>query len=109
MNLQPRPVTVPLDRAMAERIVESLLTNGERHTPADAQLWLSVAPTATGAELVVADDGPGVAHELRETLFEPFRQGPEAGHRSAESSRKRRSTSSSVLKKWGLTRSPSPR
>jgi PAS domain S-box-containing protein len=79
VNLQLRPVTVPLDRAMAERIVENLLTNGERHTPPDAQLWLSVAPTPTGAELVVADDGPGVADELRETLFEPFRQGPEAG------------------------------
>jgi PAS domain S-box-containing protein len=79
VNLRLRPVTLPLDRAMVERIIENLLTNGERHTPAHAQLWLSVTPTASGAELVLADDGPGVPPELRRTLFEPFRQGPEAG------------------------------
>jgi signal transduction histidine kinase len=64
---------------MVERIIENLLTNAERHTPGHAQLWLDVTPTASGAELVVADDGPGVPPELRRTLFEPFRQGPEAG------------------------------
>jgi PAS domain S-box-containing protein len=79
VNLRLRPVTVPLDRARTERIIENLLTNGERHTPPDAQLWLSVAPTAEGAELTVEDDGPGVPDVVRETLFEPFRQGPEAG------------------------------
>ena len=79
VNLRLRPVTVPLDRAMAERIVENLLVNGERHTSTGSQLWLSVAPTAGGAELVVEDDGPGVDPQLREALFEPFRQGPEAG------------------------------
>jgi len=79
VNLRLRPVNVPLDRAMTERIIENLLVNGELHTPAEAQLWLSVAPTPDGAELIVEDDGPGVSEDLREALFEPFRQGPEAG------------------------------
>jgi two-component system, sensor histidine kinase and response regulator len=79
VNLRLRPVTVPLDRAMAERIIENLLANAERHTPPDAQVWVSVGPFPEGAELVVEDDGPGVDRVLREALFEPFRQGPEAG------------------------------
>ena len=79
VNLRLRPVTVPLDRAMAERIIENLLTNAESHTPPDTQLWMSVGPTPDGAELVIEDDGPGVPPALHEALFEPFRQGPEAG------------------------------
>jgi PAS domain S-box-containing protein len=79
VTLQLRPVTVPLDRAMAERIIENLLTNAELHTPRDAQLWVGVGPVPEGAELVVADDGPGIDPVLHEALFEPFRQGPEAG------------------------------
>jgi signal transduction histidine kinase len=79
VSLRLRPVTVPVDRAMAERIIDNLLANAERHTPEGSQVWLSVGPTDAGAELIVEDDGPGVPEDLRETLFEPFRQGPEAG------------------------------
>jgi signal transduction histidine kinase len=31
-----------------------------------------------GALLSVEDDGPGIDPEFRESIFEPFRQGPEA-------------------------------
>jgi PAS domain S-box-containing protein len=79
VNLHLRPVTVPLDRAMVERIIDNLLANAERHTPQGCQVWIGVVPKEHGAELIVEDDGPGVPEELRETLFEPFRQGPDAG------------------------------
>jgi signal transduction histidine kinase len=32
--------------------------------------------------IAVEDDGPGVAEHLRETIFEPFRQGPDAPQHS---------------------------
>jgi signal transduction histidine kinase len=35
-----------------------------------------------GALITIEDDGPGVAPELRETIFEPFQQGPDAPQHS---------------------------
>jgi signal transduction histidine kinase len=39
-------------------------------------VWVRVEPREQGALLVVEDAGPGVPAQLRETIFEPFRQGP---------------------------------
>lgn len=63
-----------VDAAKVERIVENLLANAARHTPADAHIWISVRPADDGALLVVEDDGPGVPQDQREAIFEPFRQ-----------------------------------
>jgi signal transduction histidine kinase len=35
-----------------------------------------VRPEGDGILIAVEDDGPGVPEELREAIFEPFRQGP---------------------------------
>jgi PAS domain S-box-containing protein len=77
-----RPVTVRADASKVERIVENLLANTVRHTPATATIWVSVAATDEGALLAVEDDGAGVAEDLRETIFEPFQQGPDAPRHS---------------------------
>jgi PAS domain S-box-containing protein len=76
VNLEVQPVTILVDAAKVERIVENLLANTARHTPADTQLWVRVEPMGSGALIVVEDDGPGVPEDLRETIFEPFMQGP---------------------------------
>ncbi|MEP6759381.1 MAG: PAS domain-containing protein [Actinomycetota bacterium] len=77
-----RPVMVPADGAKVERIVENLLANTARHTPSTSTIWVSVSATEEGALLVVEDDGAGVKEELRNTIFEPFQQGPEAPRHS---------------------------
>jgi PAS domain S-box-containing protein len=69
-------VELAVDAAKVERIVENLLTNALRHTPSEGTIWLRVEDRTDGAVIVVEDDGPGVAEELRTTIFEPFRQGP---------------------------------
>ena len=43
---------------------------------------MSLSATEEGALLAVEDDGPGVAPELRDTIFEPFQQGPDAPRHS---------------------------
>ncbi len=73
-----QPVVVRADGAKIERIVENLLANMARHTPPEATIWITVSPHDDGALLLVEDDGPGVSPELREAIFEPFRQGPDA-------------------------------
>ena len=69
-------VTVEVDAAKVERIVENLLSNAIRHTPAAAPVWVRAREQDGGVLLVVEDAGPGVAEELREAVFEPFRQAP---------------------------------
>ena len=77
-----QPVTIHIDSAKVERIVENLLANTARHTPSNAQIWVSVRPQDCGALILVEDDGPGVPAELRDTIFEPFQQGPDAPQHS---------------------------
>ncbi len=69
------PVIVAIDAPKVERIVENLLMNAARHTPADGTVWLCVEPAEDEGVLIrVDDEGPGVPPELREAIFEPFRQ-----------------------------------
>ncbi|CAN5693561.1 hypothetical protein BH18ACT17_BH18ACT17_00660 [soil metagenome] len=76
------PVVQLIDVAKVERIVENLLANAVRHAPSTSTIWVGVEPQPTGVMIAVEDDGPGVPEELRETVFEPFRQGPDAPQHS---------------------------
>jgi PAS domain S-box-containing protein len=67
---------VQIDQAKTERILENLLSNSMRHTPTEAKIWVRARPQDDGVLFVVEDDGPGVPAELREAIFEPFRQAP---------------------------------
>jgi PAS domain S-box-containing protein len=78
VSVEAAPIVMPVDPAKVERIVENLLTNAARHTTADVRIWLEIRPHEHGVLLVVEDDGPGVAAELKAAIFEPFRQGPTA-------------------------------
>ncbi|MGH2529914.1 MAG: PAS domain S-box protein [Actinomycetota bacterium] len=71
-------VTLEVDRAKVERIVENLLVNADRHTPETSRIWIRVWEQNGGAVIAVEDDGPGVPDVLKETIFEAFRRGPEA-------------------------------
>jgi PAS domain S-box-containing protein len=69
------PLIANLDAAKVERIIENLLANAARHTPLDSRVWVSAHRKDSGVLLVVEDEGPGVPVEMREAVFEPFRQG----------------------------------
>jgi PAS domain S-box-containing protein len=75
-------VVMPIDGAKVERIVENLLANTARHTPRGTTVWVRVRRVPEGGMILVEDDGPGVPPELREEIFEPFRQGPDAPQHS---------------------------
>jgi PAS domain S-box-containing protein len=72
------PVVVSVDGPKVERIVDNLLRNALRHTPSASRIVCHVVLAASGATIVVEDEGPGVPDELKTELFEPFTQGPEA-------------------------------
>jgi PAS domain S-box-containing protein len=69
---------VAVDVPKVERIVENLLVNAARHTPAHARIWVRVRPSGDGAIVAVEDDGPGLPPEDRERVFGPFERGGSA-------------------------------
>ncbi len=69
---------VGVDATMTERIIENLLNNAARHTPPGTPIHVGVLDRRDGVEVVVEDEGPGVPDSLKESIFEPFRQGENA-------------------------------
>jgi signal transduction histidine kinase len=75
VELDTPTVEISIDAAKVERIVANLLANAARHTRPGTRIWLRVAAVEEGALLTVEDEGTGVPPELRQAIFEPFRQG----------------------------------
>ena len=65
-----------VDPPKVERIVENLLSNASRHTSPESGIWARVERREDGLLLVVEDEGGGVPDDLKDAIFEPFRQGP---------------------------------
>jgi PAS domain S-box-containing protein len=78
LEVTAEPVVAWVDAAQVERVVENLLANAGRHTTPDTPVWVTVTRRDDGVLLAVEDAGVGVPQELRASLFEPFRRGPEA-------------------------------
>jgi PAS domain S-box-containing protein len=76
ISLETAPLLIAVDAPKVERIVENLLANAARHTPAGTPVWVRVQAAAGGALMVVEDAGPGVPAEVRQAIFQPFQQGP---------------------------------
>ena len=75
VRIESEPMLVDVDRAKVERIVENLLNNAARHTPAGTAVQVVVTERDKGVVVVVEDEGPGVPDDVKDEIFEPFRQG----------------------------------
>lgn len=64
-----------VDGHALDRIVTNLLTNAVRYAPAGTTITVTVERQEDWIELAVADEGPGVAVDERELVFEPFYRG----------------------------------
>lgn len=60
------------------RVVQNLLQNAIRHTPADGTVIVAARRDGAGIELAVEDSGEGIAPEAAERIFEPFWRGDSA-------------------------------
>jgi two-component system OmpR family sensor kinase len=61
------------------RLIDNLVGNALKHTPAGTEIRVTVAPIDGAAELVVSDDGPGIDPGVVPRLFDRFVRGPDAG------------------------------
>ena len=67
-----RAVEVTCDGALVRRVMENLVSNGIRYTPAGSRLRISIASAGGRVRVAVHDQGPGVPPEAREKIFEKF-------------------------------------
>ena len=65
-------VEVSCDGALVRRVMENLVSNGIRHTPAGSPMRISIASGGGRVRVAVHDQGHGVPPEAREKIFEKF-------------------------------------
>jgi PAS domain S-box-containing protein len=73
-------LVVSIDGPKVERIVENLLANAAKHTPADSPVWVRATAEREGVLIAVEDAGPGVPEHVKARIFEPFTHGDQVAH-----------------------------
>lgn len=66
------------DRERLRQVLDNLLANVRQHTPPGSRAYVTGTRTADQVVVLVEDDGPGVAPEIRERIFDRFVR-PESG------------------------------
>jgi two-component system sensor histidine kinase/response regulator len=66
------PVRATCDGSLVRRVLENLVSNGIRHTPAGSRIRISLASDRGRVRVEVHDQGRGVPPEAREKIFEKF-------------------------------------
>lgn len=64
------------DPGLLERIVDNLVGNAIKYTPAGGTILIGAHDRGAEVHVWVDDDGPGLADDVRDTVFEPFVRGP---------------------------------
>jgi len=65
-------VSVLGDAGLLQRAFDNILQNALDHTPPGKVVHVSLAQSSGWISLAIADEGPGVAGDILEHLFEPF-------------------------------------
>lgn len=76
----PNHLVVDLDPGLTERILDNLVRNAIKHTPAGTPMWIDASCKGGELELIVADAGPGIPDDLKPEVFDAFTQGKTPTH-----------------------------
>lgn len=81
VHLPPKPIHVLVDRIQIQQVLINLLQNALDALAATSGARISISARVDGdfAEVVVADNGPGISEAALELLFEPFRTTKDKG------------------------------
>jgi signal transduction histidine kinase len=74
LRTEPDEITVTADERRVRQIVFNLLSNAVKFTPPQGRVDVSARVEDGRVEIAVADNGPGIAPEDVETIFEEFEQ-----------------------------------
>ena len=75
LQVQLAQVSVRGSPSALATIVDNLISNAVKYSPANGVLRVELAQVADKAVLEVEDDGPGIAPDDRDAIFEPFFRG----------------------------------
>jgi two-component system OmpR family sensor kinase len=72
LTLPEDPVTVRGDRNALHQVLSNVLSNARLHTPPGTAVHTTLTVTGGRADVVVADDGPGISSEVLPHVTERF-------------------------------------
>ena len=78
---RPTPGIFLADARRMRQIVFNLLSNAFKYTPRGGTITLSAAIVGEDVQIAVADNGPGLAPEVKANVFERFSAKSRAGQR----------------------------
>jgi two-component system OmpR family sensor kinase len=82
LSAAPDPVIVDADDARLRQVIDNLLSNALRHTPATTPVTVTVDASAGYGQLTVTDQGPGMTAEQAARVFERFYRTDQARSRA---------------------------
>lgn len=66
------PMVVPADAGKLRQVIANVVVNAAEATQPDGEITVEAHGDNTHVTLTISDDGPGIAPEVRDVLFEPF-------------------------------------
>lgn len=81
-SVEPDVDPVNMDTRRIGRVLNNLIGNAIRHTPADGEIKVTARRTGSGVEVSVADSGEGVRPEDLPHVFDGFYRGEKSRSRS---------------------------
>lgn len=78
--LPDEPPVIRVDRNLWRRVLDNLITNALKYSPPEGRVRIAVDCSETAGskresklQLTVADEGPGIAEEYRESIFDKYK------------------------------------
>ncbi|TGM59884.1 hybrid histidine kinase/response regulator LvrA [Leptospira adleri] len=81
-TILPESCFVTIDESKVERIILNLIANAFKFAPDSGKILCELKKEESFVSIRVEDNGPGIPENLREVIFEKFRQGEEGDSRS---------------------------
>ncbi len=81
LHLPEQDLVLWADRAQLERVIDNLIGNGLKHTPAGSRLVVTAEDRDDVIAVLVDDDGPGVPDAARAKIFNAYTRGSDATNR----------------------------
>lgn len=78
IRIPETPVPVRCHEGLMRRAVANLLSNALKYNPGGTRVWLTLETSEENVRVTVGDNGPGIAEDVKETVFEPFVRGDRA-------------------------------
>ena len=75
LDVQVEDVTLVADRSKIRLILENLVSNAVKYSPKGGTIHIKAATSTNSIVIDVADNGPGIAKEERDHVFEAFYTG----------------------------------